>query len=59
MEKDRDDAGGHEVCHRPGEHGAESEPSKIVAAIGDECTYSADLHADAASDVREAAAARR
>ena len=49
-----DDAGGHEVGHGAGEHGAEAEAGEVVAAVGDERADAADLHADGA-DVGEAA----
>jgi hypothetical protein len=49
-----DDAGGHEVGHGSGEHGAEAEASEIVATVGDEGADAADLNADGA-EVREAA----
>ena len=47
-------AGGHEVGHGAGEHGAEAEAGEVVAAVGDEGADAADLHADGA-EVGEAA----
>ena len=49
-----DDAGGHEVGHGSGEHGSEAEAGEVVAAVGDEGSYAADLNADGA-EVGEAA----
>ena len=43
-----DDAGGHEVGHGSGEHGAETEAGEIVAAIGNEGSYATDLNTDGA-----------
>ena len=54
LDEHGDDAGGHEVGHGSGEHGAEAELGEVVAAVGDEGSDAADLHADAA-DVGEAA----
>ena len=54
VEKHGDDAGGHQVRHGSGQHGAEAKPRKIVAAVGDQRADAADLHADGA-EVGEAA----
>ena len=54
LEQHGDDGGGHEVGHGSGEHGAEAELGEVVAAVGDEGSDAADLHADGA-DVGEAA----
>src|ERR1700735_5420476 len=43
-----DDAGGHEVGHGSGEHGAEAEAGEVVAAIGNEGSYATDLNTDGA-----------
>ena len=49
-----DDAGGHEVGHGPGQHGAKSEASEVIAAVRDQGSDASDLDADRA-EVREAA----
>ena len=49
-----DDAGGHEVGHGSGEHGAEAEAGEVAAPGGSQSTDAADLDADGA-EVGEAA----
>jgi hypothetical protein len=46
LDEHGDDAGGHEVGHCSGEHGAQTEAGEVVTAVGDEGAYAADLHAD-------------
>ena len=43
-----DNAGGHEVRHRPGQHGPDAKLREVAAAIRDQGPDAADLHADGA-----------